>query len=387
MNLLDLALALTLVAAILGGLRAGLVARVFTWTGVAVGALAATFTVPLVLRVLDGGPPSTRFVVGIAVLAATVALSSSLFQAVGARARAGVAATSLSGLDRVLGALAGGALILAVVWFLLPAAAGTSGEIARQVRGSALVGMVDTLAPSPPQAAYDLTALVDRTRFPAVFDDLRPSPETGPPPADIPVDPAVVDRATAATVQVRARGCGRRYDGSGVVIADDVIVTNAHVVAGADEVTVTRPDGTRRSATVVRFDPDRDLAVLETDGLGAPALALGRADRGDDGVSIGYPGGQSAPRVAPLRVEDRRTATGRDIYGQPGREREVLFLAAQLRQGDSGSPVVDTRGDVIGIVFAVSPDRDTAAFALDRVEVDGILDAPRNPGDAGTCLP
>ncbi|MCC5950219.1 MAG: MarP family serine protease [Nitriliruptoraceae bacterium] len=387
MNLLDLALALTLLAAVLGGLRAGFISRVLTWTGIATGALAATFTVPLVLRLIERGMPSTRFIVGIAVLAATVAVCTSVFQVIGARARAGVAQTPLSSIDRILGALAGGALVLAVTWFLLPAAAGTSGEIARQVRGSTIVSMVDTLAPTPPGIARDLSALVDRTRFPTVFDDLRPSPETGPPPEEIGIDAGIVDRSTAATVQVRARGCGRRYDGSGVVLGEDVIVTNAHVVAGADEVEVTRPNGTRRAATVVRFDADRDLAVLETTGLGASPLGLARAELGGDGVSIGYPGGQSAPRVAPLRVEDRRTATGRDIYGQPGSEREVLFLAAQLRQGDSGSPVIDANGDVVGIVFAVSPDRATAAYALDRSEVDAILAAPRAPGESGACLP
>jgi S1-C subfamily serine protease len=386
MNLLDLALVLLLLSAVVGGLRVGLVARVLTWIGLGAGALAATFTVPLVLRVLETGSSTIRFVAGVTVLVVTVTVCTSVFQSVGSHLRDGVAASPLSGVDRVLGALAGGAMVLVVVWLLLPAAAETSGGVAQQVRGSTLVAAVDTLGPEQPGIAHDLRALVGETRFPAVFDDLRPSPETSPPPEQIPVDGSIVTQATASTVQVQARGCGRRYDGSGVTVAADTVITNAHVVAGADSVEVQRPDGTVREGRVVRFDPDRDLAVLEVPELGQTPLSLGPAEIPGDGVSIGYPGGQREPRVAPLRIDDRRTATGRDIYGSPGRERSVLFLAAELRQGDSGSPVIDTAGRVVGIVFAISPDRSTTAYALDRSEVDAILAAPRVPGETGGCL-
>ena len=344
MNLLDLALGLLLLSAIVGGLRVGLVARVLTWIGLGAGALASTFTVPLVLRVLETGSPTVRFVAGLTVLAMTVTVCMGVFQSVGSHLREGVAASPLSGVDRVLGAIAGGGMVFVVLWLLLPAASETTGGVAQQVRGSTLIAAIDTLAPDQPALAHDLRALVGASRFPAVFDDLRPSPETSPPPDQIPVDRSIVAQATASTVQVQSRGCGRRYDGSGVTIATDTVITNAHVVAGADSVEVHRPDGTVRAARVVRFDPDRDLAVLEVPDLGQTALSLGPADIPGDGVSIGYPGGQREPRVAPLRIDDRRTATGRDIYGNPGRDRSVLFLAAELRQGDSGSPVIDTAG-------------------------------------------
>ena len=385
-NLLDLALVVLLIVAVLGGYRVGFVARVATWLGLAAGVFLSTRTVPLALELLTGGEPQLRLVLGVLVLGATVSLTSALFRAIGGRARRSIDATVLSTVDRGAGALAGGLAVVAVIWFLLPAAAEVPGVVAREVRGSNVVGVIAEVTPQPPDAVRALRVLVDSSRFPEVFAEFQPTPVTGPPPEDIPVDGSIVDRATAATVNVSANGCGRRYEGSGVTIAPGTVVTNAHVVAGASDVTVTRPDGERREAVVVVFDPRRDLAVLEVADLGQTPLALADIDVGADGVSIGYPGGQATPRVAPLRVDDRRTALGRDIYGQAPTEREVLFLSASLQQGDSGSPVVASDGSVGGIVFAISPDQPTTAYALDLTEVEAVLGAPRNAGATGTCI-
>ena len=103
-----------------------------------------------------------------------------------------------------------------------------------------------------------------------------------------------------------------------------------------------------------------------------------------EGATIGYPGGQDTPRAQPVSVRDRRTTIGRDIYNRDRVEREVLFLAASLRQGDSGSPVIDARGQVVGTVFAISPDRASTAYALDASEVRELLAGPRDQG-AGPC--
>jgi S1-C subfamily serine protease len=269
---------------------------------------------------------------------------------------------------------------------MLPAAAEVPGMISRQVRGSMIVSFVASTAPSPPDTIRALRNLVDTSRFPEVFDDLRPAPVTGPPPSEIPVPAETVERATASTVNVEADGCGRRYEGSGFATATDTIVTNAHVVAGADDVQVKRPDGEVVDATVVVFDPDRDLAVLEATGLGQEPLSLAPVSPGEQGVVIGYPGGQDTPRTQPVTVEDQRTAVGRDIYGRQQTEREVLFLSADLRQGDSGSPVIGMDGQVGGVVFAISPDRATTAFALSLAELEAVLEAPRTPGETGPCI-
>jgi S1-C subfamily serine protease len=385
-NVLDLLLLLTIVLAIAGGLRLGFVARAASWFGLVVGVVLSTWTVPGALGLVEGGEAGIRLIVGVVVLTVTITLTASLFQAVGLRARRSIAASPLSGLDRAVGAVAGGLAVLALVWFLLPAAADVPGMISRQVRGSTIVSFVASTAPAPPDTVRALRNLVDTSRFPEVFDDLRPAPDMGPPPSEIPVSEDVVERSTASTVNVEAEGCGRRYEGSGFATATDTIVTNAHVVAGADDVQVKRPDGEVVDATVVVFDAGRDLAVLEARGLGQEPLPLGPIGPGEQGVAIGYPGGQDTPRTQPLTVEDQRRAVGRDIYGREQTEREVLFLSADLRQGDSGSPVIGMEGEVGGVVFAISPDRATTAFALSLSELEAVLEAPREPGETGDCI-
>lgn len=385
-NVLDVLLLGLLTLAVIGGMRVGFVARALTLVGLALGALVATRTVPFSLGLLETALPSARLLVGIGVLVLTIGVCTSMCGWIGRRLRSGLAATPLSGLDRVAGALTGAVLIIGALWFLLPAVSDVPGVVAREVRGSSIVTAVRVLTPPSPDLSRTLRSVVDSSRFPEVWADLRPAPHVGPPPGSVGLDADIIERATGSTVRVHASGCARRYDGSGVALEHDLVVTNAHVVAGANEVVVRRPDQVRRDATVVVFDADRDLAVLQVEELGQQPLSTAPGQLGADGVAIGYPGGQQTPRTAPARIEDRRPALGRDIYGDETFEREVLFLSAQLRQGDSGSPVIDQDGQVNGIVFAISPDRATTAYALDLSEVEAVLAAPRVPGDTGRCI-
>lgn len=385
MNLLDLVLVLAIFIAVAGGYRLGLLARGASWLGLAVGVLLGLWLVPVVLGFFDGSEPVNRLFVGLIVLLVTISLFGGLGDMVGSRLRRSVSATSLRGPDRIGGAIAGVLGTLVLVWLLLPAAATVPGGVARQVRSSVIVSVIRNATPQPPDTVTALRGLVDQTRFPEVFDDLRPAPDTGPPPEQIPVPPEVVARVTASTVNVEAEGCGRLFEGSGWAVAENLIVTNAHVIAGSDTVNVRRPDGAVLPAQVVAFDPNRDLALLEVPDLGETPLPLAEAADGMPGATIGYPGGQDQPRTQPVLVQTRQNTFGRDIYGQQRTERALLFLAADLRQGDSGSPVIDAAGNVVGVVFAVSPDRPTTAFALDIPEVRAILEAPRQPG-VGRCL-
>lgn len=384
MNLLDLLLAVLALGAVVNGVRLGLAARVFSWAGLLLGLLASVWTVPVALRLISGGSATVRLLLGVGVLVVTVAVIAGIGDGLGMRLRSRVADSSMRGPDRAFGGVAGLVSVVVAVWLLAPAAAEVPGAIARQVRSSTIVGAIGSNLPPPPDTVRALRTLVDESRFPEVFDDLRVAPDTGPPPGEIPVPAEVVAQATASTVNVEVDACGRRFEGSGFAVAPDTIITNAHVVAGADRVQVRRPDGQVLEGAVRTFDGARDLAVLAVPGLGQAPLAVASVPEGAPAVEIGYPGGQDEPRPAPVTVSSQRTATGRDIYGRERTEREVLFLAAQLRQGDSGAPIVDQAGQAVGAVFAVSPDRPTTAFALASTEIEAVLAAPAN--DVGPCM-
>src|SRR5699024_11555354 len=117
----------------------------------------------------------------------------------------------------------------------------------------------------------------------------------------------------------RAESCSRALEGTGFVAAPELVMTNAHVVAGTGSVTVT-VGGEEVDAEVVTYDPDVDIAVLRVPGLEAPALPFAdeRARTGDDAVGVGYPGNGPC-RPDPARTR-RRPAQRRPDGPRPRRD-------------------------------------------------------------------
>lgn len=385
MNLIDLLIAALLVLAVVGGTRVGLLTRLAAWAGIATGLVLATWVVPGLLDLFPAAGAPLRLAVGVVALTATVTASGMLFQHVGLGVRRQLGPTARR-IDTVGGAAAGVVGVGLLAWLVIPVIADIPGDAASAVRSSGTATVLNRAAPPPPTTGRTVRALVDTSRFPQIIAELQPAPETGPPPTELGVDEPLVDLARRSTVAVSARGCGLSYEGSGFVAEPGLVVTNAHVVAGADQVHVRRPDGAQLAATVVAFDDRADLALLEVIGLELSPLPRGQVDAGEDAVVLGHPGGQRELRVAPARVSERRWALGRDLYGRDQVEREIVVLAASLRQGDSGAPLVTTTGAVGGVVVAISPDDPGVAYALARSELDALLTAPRTPGEVGRCL-
>ena len=199
-------------------------------------------------------------------------------------------------------------------------------------------------------------------------------------------DPTAVARALRSSVRIEGRACATLQDGSGVVLGRDLVLTNAHVVAGERTTTVVRPDGSAVPARVVAFDPRADAAVLRAPGLGLPALAQGRTEVGRIVATVGHPGGGPV-RVAPTRIAERITARGTDILGRGRTRRTVFVLAADLEPGDSGSPLVDSAGRVVGLAFAIDPDAPRTAYALEPSEYRALVaDAGTQPVSTGPCV-
>lgn len=385
MTLLDLVLLGFLALSAVGGYRMGLIVRVASLVGFLSGVAMSVLTIPFALDLVAPTELLPRLLTVLATLLVTVALTSTIAQGLAAGMRRAVHESGLRSVDRIGGAAAGILTTLVFVWFAAPLAGMIPGGLAQAVRGSQIVGFVRDVAPDAPNPLASLQTFLADQRFPEVFADLAPAPAVQPPPSAIPVPQETVDRVAASTVKVEAAGCGAAFAGSGWTVAPDTIVTNAHVVAGADSLQVLRRDGSRLDATVVVFDDDDDVAILQVDGLGLEPLSFGEADDGEGAATFGHPAGQDALRIAPTTVARMINATGRDIYGQDRTDRQVVVLGAQLQRGDSGSAVVDADGTVVGTVFAISPDDRDTAYALANDEVREALDSPRDPGVSGRC--
>jgi len=209
-----------------------------------------------------------------------------------------------------------------------------------------------------------------------------------PVPAAVPSAPGnLVSQVTASTVRVNGVACGLRLSGSGFSPAPDTIVTNAHVVAGTTSTQVLRPDGRTLPATVQVFDPARDLAILSVPGLGQPSLPLASAVVGETDAVFGHPLGQVAVEVSPARVARRVTADIGDIYDRRSVARQILVLNADLEPGDSGAPLVNSAGKVVGVAFAVANLRRSTAYAVASEELVPVLAQQRKgPVSTGPCL-
>jgi S1-C subfamily serine protease len=241
------------------------------------------------------------------------------------------------------------------------------------VRHSTVLSRIDDVMPDSARTWFSsFRRLLDQNGFPQVFGAI--SPERIVPVA--PPDPAV---ANSRAVQVAegdivkitgvAPSCHRQLEGSGFVYAPGRVMTNAHVVAGVHGPTVQTIDGRTHPATVVLYDPRRDIAVLAVNGLDrAPLAFAGVAQRGQSAVVAGYP--ENGPfRPVAARVRGIENARGPDIYQSSQVTREIYSVYAVVRPGNSGGPLLAPDGRVYGVVFAAAVDDPRTGYALTAREV------------------
>jgi S1-C subfamily serine protease len=298
------------------------------------------------------------------------------------------------GAGRTLDAVGGavfGLLSWAVVVWLLAGFLQTTGLIAATnlVASSRVVAALNSVSPVPVNSALsNIDNALAGAGLPEVFSGGAETIRgTQPPDSTI---PQAVNASAAGVVKILASEpkCGTDSEGSGWVAADGRVVTNAHVVAGSDEISVQpRGNGPAVTAKLVVFDPERDLAVLAVPGLNVAPLSLGSPlQEGDSAVVAGYPGNGSYT-VSPARVRQTLNATGTDIYKQSSVTREIYSLRGTVRPGNSGGPLFDTDGKVVGVVFARSTEDPDTGYALTETELTPVLAqaASSSPVSSGAC--
>jgi S1-C subfamily serine protease len=385
-NGLDVFLVGLALAAAIGGYRLGFVTRVASWVGMLVGVGAAATFLPWLVRRFgnDVQRPSLVLLCGGLLIAGGLA-GQTVGLIAGSKLHLAIPRGPARRVDAVVGAAAGVLGLALITWLLAPAMADVPQWPAREARGSAVVGAIDRVLPAPPNTTRSLRRVLGE-HYPDVFDALDPSPTVGPPPPASGLSQATADRITTSTVKVVGQACDRIQEGTGFVVAPDLVATNAHVVAGEQQTALETSDGARHRGQVVAFDPERDIALVSVPGLGRAPLPLADVTVGARGAVFGHPGGGPL-RLAPFRVAQRIAANGSDIYDRPGATRQVLVLASSLRPGDSGSALVGPDGTVVGVAFAIAPDRPNVAYALDPSELRAVLAAPHATAvNAGACI-
>lgn len=378
MDTLDVVLILVCVGFALSGYRQGFLIGVLSFIGFLGGGLLGAKYAPSLHHAIKVGN-SALF--GLLVVFVAATLGQLMATALGMAIRRRITWQPVRLVDSVGGAVISVVSVLLVAWLIGTAVAhSTLGGLAKQVRHSTVLAHIDEVMPDSARTWFSsFRRLLDQNGFPQVFGAISPEHIVKVPPPDPRVANSravVLARADIVKVTGVAPSCRRQLEGSGFLYAPQHVMTNAHVVAGVHHPVIAAPNGHSYDATVVLFDPRRDVAVLYVPGFDQTPLSFGgAASRGQSAVVAGYP--ENGPfRPVAARVRTTEDARGPDIYQSSQVTREIYSLYAVVRPGNSGGPLLDAvlvngRPVVFGVVFAAAVDDRHTGYALTAHEVAG----------------
>lgn len=364
------------------GYMQGFIVGVLSLLGFGLGAFIGTRIGPLLLPGGSHSPYAPLFGLLGALLAGGI-LASGL-EGVGIRVRRRLWLPGLNTVDGILGAVLTGCVGLGIVWILGAAAVESPGSTALRadVEHSKILRELDQLLPPSGPILHALA------RFDPLPSIAGPEAQVPPPPPGIATSPGA-RAASPSVVRVVGTACGLGIEGSGWVAAPGLIVTNAHVVAGEQDTTVQiHGNPPNLPAQVVDFDSHDDIAVLRVSGLGERPLDLApRAASGAPVAILGYP--LDGPfNVQPGRIGATELVSTENAYGQGHVLRSIVSLRGLVRPGNSGGPLIDASGQVMGTVFAAlaSGSGDGLAVPNDLVRAQLALARSRSGAvSSGPC--
>ncbi|MDN5751059.1 MAG: MarP family serine protease [Pseudonocardia sp.] len=377
MSWVDLIVVVLALVAGVSGWRHGMAVALLSFVGVLGGAILGVRLAPLLAAGIESD--STRIIVSIVVVVLLVAVGETTGVFFGRRIRDRITGEHSLRVDSTLGSVLQALTVVIAAWLVaLPLASASFPGLAAGVKGSEVLRVVDSVMPDGARALPDeLRKLLDNSGFPRILDpfDRTPIEEIGPPDASLAASP-VVGEVAESVLKVRglAPSCKRALEGTGFVIGPGLVMTNAHVVAGTDDVSVEVTDSrgriTELDGEVVLYDPAVDIAVLRIPELDAPALEFRPqpAQVGEDAIVLGYP--LDGPFTATAaKVRQRITLQGPDIYDDGEVVRDVYTVRGVVRSGNSGGPMIDRDGQVIGVVFGAALDDSETGFVLTNEQV------------------
>jgi S1-C subfamily serine protease len=388
MNLVDVTIIILLIGAVMRGLGEGLVHQLFSTVGFFSGLwLGALFIEP---RVLDlAHTPTARMALTLASTLGIGLVFLFIGELIGIVIKRKLRPQDfLNKADNILGAVIACVAFLGLVWISATVVNSLPYPAAKiEVQQSKIVVILQDHLPAAPSIIANIGRLIAPNGFPDVFIGVEPAPAPTalPTPAAL---SAAVQKDHASVVKIEGEGCGGIVAGSGFVVGDGFVATNAHVVAGIAKPEVIDGNGTHH-ATTIWFDPNLDFAVLRTSDLAGTSLPFDTKNIDHDtpaGV-LGYPGGGDF-QADSAAILDKFTALGRNIYGQGRTTRDVYSVQATVIPGNSGGPLVDINGSVIGIVFATSTSYKNIGYALTLQPVlheIGQAKATNQPVSTGSC--
>lgn len=388
LNWIDLVLIVGLLVMAMVGWRAGVITTAASFAGFIGGAIGGAWLAPRILAHLELSDMIEALVM-VAVMLGLGLLGRSILGSLGREVRETVDSGTARFLDRASGMVVSAGAFLLSAWLLLSVAVAmpSGGMAASQVRESRTYPILDEMMSGPGgEFLDDARAILADFDLPSLTFNTALVPRVGD-PADVELTDEVKQVAHESVVQVATTSpeCGSSTLGSGVVVGEGRVATNAHVVTGARSIAVRLAGrGRALAARLIHLDRGTDLAILRVPDLDAPAPTWVRsARRGTDSVVAGFPAG------GPLRMREARVRGQAEVADDSGTgSREVIVFRGLVQPGNSGGPLLDLDGRVIGLVFANSAQDERTGFALSAAEVVPVVAETRAATEAvssGAC--
>ena len=385
---LDVVLVLWLLWQLIYGLNVGLVVGLGGIAGFVAGAVGAFFAAPFVSQFAPSPGWRTSMVI-----AATILLIA-LGHAVGMRLGGLIGGVVRSGPIKSVNRIMGGVLnvvVSALVISMLAFGVSNLGipAVSKQLSDSQVLSKIDVWTPDPVKAAIaQIRSLVLEEGIPALLDPQGPNVDVAAPDANTNTDAWNAAARSVMKISGTAFQCGQNQTGTGFVISPGRVLTNAHVVAGVPNPVVQTQTQGALPARVVFYDPIKDLAVLAVDSLNAPPLpTASTVGAGTLTAFAGYPlGGPLQLRPATVRTSGPLLVP--EISSSTPSMLDVYQLAGNVQSGNSGGPLLDQAGNVVGVVFAKATTSENVGFALTMEEAGPVIAAAGHLDravPAGTC--
>ncbi len=387
MNALDFVLAAFIIIEALQGARIGLVQSFMTlasfWLGLILGALLA----PLSIGLVDN--TNTKLMLGVMTVFGLATLCGIVGTNIGHHLHQASERLRLQKVNAALGAAFSVVVTVGLIWLSSALFTGLPYRgLNAQIRSSAIMHAVSVNLPPAPAVLAKIPSLLSPYNFPQVFIGREPRPRTVVDSATEAEITSAVAKAGPATVKIESVGCGGLVFGTGFVIAPNIVLTNAHVIAGINRPTIDT-ENSRLSGMPVYFNPDQDVALVWVDDLDVTPLQLSDISYPPDtsAVVLGYPGGGPF-RAEPATILETIGAKGRDIYGVKPTLRVVYALQTIVESGNSGGPLVLPDGTVIGLIFARSDAYENLGYALTSAQVKSLVAEADTSQEiqTGTCV-
>lgn len=372
MNLLDFFIIGLVCLAIYRWYKIGFVQSLFSVAGLTVGILAGVLIAPWVMGQFTANV--VKFIVMLLTIGLSIVLFAELGEHLGSKLHKKIDATKLSIPNAIAGAVFSIFVVLAMVWISAAMLANSPFKaLNKQIQNSLIVQSLNNKLRAAPPIIARVGTLLTPLDFPQVFVGAPPKLSQPVAPAGSAAVQSAVTAAGESTVRIEAVGCGIISTGSGFIVRDGLVMTNAHVVAGSTTVKVVDTTG-RHRAELVYFDPDIDIVILRTPKLQGKILPIAdrNYERGQEAVVLGFPGGGEF-HAEPAGIMRIMKARGYDIYNKHQVDRNIYELRANVVHGNSGGPLVLADGTVIGMVFASAQNESGYGYALTGPEIAQAL--------------